>query len=96
MRRICFIGAILVLILVIFAGIIFAKKIDLSMAQQIGAVQLQVRKQVGLAQALSPVEYYIQTTHLLEDTETGEVLAYILDLKPKALLLYPPIPILNQ
>ena len=83
MRRICSIGAILILILVTFTGIIFAEKIDLSIAQQVGTVQLQVRKQIGLAQALSPAEYYIQTVRLLEDTDTGEALAYILDLQPK-------------
>ena len=86
MRKVCSIGATLILILVTFTGIIFAKKIDLSIAQQVGAVQLQVQKQIGLAQALSPVGYYIQTTYLLEDTETGEVLAYILDLKPKGFI----------
>jgi len=83
MRRICSVGAILVLILVTFTGVIFAKKIDLSMAQQIGAVQLRIRKQIRLTQALPPVEYSIQTVRLLKDTETREVLAYILDLKPK-------------
>lgn len=83
MRKIRSIGAILILVLVTFTGVIFAKKIDLSMAQQVGAVEFQVRKQISLIQALPAVEYSIQTVRLLEDTDTGEVLSYILDLKPK-------------
>ncbi|MBA7494122.1 hypothetical protein ES702_04695 [subsurface metagenome] len=83
MRRICSVGAILVLILVTFTGVIFAKKIDSSMAQQVGTVQLRIRKQIRLTQALPPVEYSIQTVRLLEDADTGEVLIYILDLEPK-------------
>ena len=83
MRRICSVGAILILILVTFTGVIFAKKIDSSMAQQVGTVQLRVRKQIRFTQALTPVEYSIQTVRLLEDTDTGETLAYILDLEPK-------------
>ena len=83
MRKIRSIGAILILVLVTFTGVIFAKKIDLSMAQQVGAVEFQVRKQIRLIQALPAVEYSIQTVRLLEDTDTGEVLSYILDLKPK-------------
>lgn len=53
------------------------------MAQQVGTVQLRVRKQIRLTQALPPVEYSIQTVRLLEDTDTGETLAYILDLEPE-------------
>ena len=83
MRRICSVGAILILILVTFTGVIFAEKIDSSMAQQVGTVQLRVRKQIRFTQALTPVEYSIQTVRLLEDTDTGETLAYILDLEPK-------------
>jgi len=86
MRRICSVGAVLTFILVFFTGVIFAKKVDLSMAQRVGAVQLQVRKQIRLTQALPAVEYSIQTVRLLKDTETREVLAYILDLKPKGFI----------
>ena len=82
MRKICSIGVILLLISATFAGVIFAKKVDLSTAKRIGIVQLKAYSQIRLTQGLSHPGYSIQTIRPLEDTRTGRILAYILDLKP--------------
>jgi len=86
MRRIRFTLATLILILASFTGVIFAKRVDLSMVQRVGTMRLLVHQQIRLTQALPPVQYSIQTIRLLEDIDTGEVLAYILDLKPKGFI----------
>jgi len=86
MRRIRFTLATLIFILASFTGVIFAKRVDLSMVQRVGTVRLLIHQQIRLTQALPPVQYSIQTIRLLEDIDTGEVLAYILDLKPKGFI----------
>lgn len=86
MRRISSIVATLIFIVASFTGVIFAKRVDLSMVQRVGTVRLLIHQQIRLTQALPPVQYSIQTIRLLEDIDTGEVLAYILDLKQKGFI----------
>ena len=86
MRRAYFVSIALTFLLAILAGAAFAKKVDLGMAQRVGRVQLGVREERRIPEVPTLERPSITRTRFLEDPETGEVLAYIMDLEPKGFI----------
>ena len=86
MRRAYFVSIALTFLFAILAGAAFAKKVDLGMAQRVGRVQLGVREERRIPEVPTLERPSITRTRFLEDPETGEVLAYIMDLEPKGFI----------